>query len=162
MPVIAPTLPTIGQFNTTEDPDIVAAFTAILGLVNGGLDDSNVIADAGLDGAKLKDASLAKAKLTTDVLNAFLKLVVPGDHKVSFGTGTATFTATNLLTATLNHGFTPATPTIIIPGILGASVNVACTGTNADATNLAIRVQGVNGVVLHSGDTAQVCWLAIA
>lgn len=42
MPLIDPELPVIGQPNTTEDPKIRAALAAILGLINGGLDEENV------------------------------------------------------------------------------------------------------------------------
>lgn len=43
MPIINPTLPTIGQPNSTEDADIVSAFTSIINAVNG-LDDTNFVA----------------------------------------------------------------------------------------------------------------------
>lgn len=56
MALISPTLPTIGQPNATEDQDIVNVLTAILGLVNGGLDTANLAAAAGISAAQLSSA----------------------------------------------------------------------------------------------------------
>lgn len=54
MALIAPTIPTIGQPNSTEDADIVSALNTIVAAINGGLDSANLAA-----GAAITDAQLA-------------------------------------------------------------------------------------------------------
>ncbi|HEU4975288.1 MAG TPA: hypothetical protein VFT50_09380 [Baekduia sp.] len=63
MAQIDPTLPTVGQPNSTEDADIVSAFQAILALVNGGLDDANIANGANIDGAKLLAHSVGTTQI---------------------------------------------------------------------------------------------------
>lgn len=48
MAQINPTLPTIGQPNSTEDQDTINALTAIVALVNGGIDTANLKTAAAL------------------------------------------------------------------------------------------------------------------
>lgn len=55
MAQINPTLPTIGQPNATEDPDVRAALAAILGVINGGIDETN-LAGGSFGPASLTDA----------------------------------------------------------------------------------------------------------
>lgn len=57
MAQISPALPTIGQPNSSEDPDTITAFTAILGQINGGLDNTNIAAAAGIADTKLASSS---------------------------------------------------------------------------------------------------------
>lgn len=55
-------LPIIGNPNTTEDPKIRTALSDIETVVNS-LDNTNIAANAGINGSKLLDASIAEAKL---------------------------------------------------------------------------------------------------
>jgi hypothetical protein len=54
MPIITPTIPTIGQPNASEDVDIVNTLTALLNLVNGNIDASNIL-NGGITPAELGD-----------------------------------------------------------------------------------------------------------
>jgi hypothetical protein len=63
MALINPTIPTIGQPNSTEDQDIVNALTTIIAAINGGLDTANIAAAAGLTAAQLTTAIQAAAGL---------------------------------------------------------------------------------------------------
>lgn len=65
MAIISPTPPTIGQPNSTEDPDVLAYLTALKNLVNGGLDNANIAALAAIAGSKIADASITAAKMAT-------------------------------------------------------------------------------------------------
>lgn len=64
MALINPTIPTIGQPNSTEDQDTVNALNTIVSAINGGLDAANLAAAAGITAAQL--AASAKVLLTVD------------------------------------------------------------------------------------------------
>lgn len=63
MALINPTLPTVGDPNSTEDPDIVSAFGAIVSAINGGLDTTNLASGAGVTDAQLASPNNAATKL---------------------------------------------------------------------------------------------------
>lgn len=63
MALISPTIPTIGQPNSTEDQDIVNALNTIVSAINGGLDNANIAAAAGVTAAQLAAAVQAAAGL---------------------------------------------------------------------------------------------------
>lgn len=63
MPSINPTLPTIGQPNSTEDQDVINALTTIIAAINGGLDTANLTAAAGVTAAQLATAVQAAVGL---------------------------------------------------------------------------------------------------
>jgi hypothetical protein len=52
-PIVNPTLPTPGQANATEDPDLRNALIAIRDAMNGGLDATNLLAGAITDAKRL-------------------------------------------------------------------------------------------------------------
>jgi hypothetical protein len=74
MGIINPTLPSVNSPRGDEEVDARNALATVLGEFNGNVDQNN-----------LKDGAVTKAKLATDALNAFLKLVVAADIKVAFG-----------------------------------------------------------------------------
>lgn len=63
MGIITPDIPTPGGTTADEEPKIPDALNSILTLVNGGLENVNVSANAALDGAKLADTSVDTAQL---------------------------------------------------------------------------------------------------
>ena len=68
MALINPTIPTIGQPNSSEDQDIVNAFNTIVSAINGGLDTANLAAGAGITGAQLAAAAgITASQLATAV-----------------------------------------------------------------------------------------------
>lgn len=56
MALINPTLPTIGQPNSTEDVDLLSALSAIIAAINGGLDTANLATAAGVTETQLAAA----------------------------------------------------------------------------------------------------------
>lgn len=79
---------------TIAAAEINARIAAILAQVNGNLDAANV-----------KDASVTKAKLASDALQAFLQLATVGTRKVAFGSvATPAFGGTNRASGTITHG----------------------------------------------------------
>lgn len=77
MALINPTLPTIGQPNSTEDQDVLNALTTIVAAINGGLDAANITdgslttaelaTAAGIVGGQIADGTLSASKLATAV-----------------------------------------------------------------------------------------------
>lgn len=63
MALINPTIPTIGQPNSTEDQDVANALTTIVAAINAGLDTANLAAAAGITAAQLATAVQAAAGL---------------------------------------------------------------------------------------------------
>ena len=64
MGLINPTLPTVGQPNSTEDVDVLNALTTIRNVINGGLDSANLAAAAGITADQLAAAVAAAAGLS--------------------------------------------------------------------------------------------------
>lgn len=60
MAVISPAVPTLGDPNATEDPDIRNAIIAILNEFNGSIDDANIKSSAGIQPSKLANATAGK------------------------------------------------------------------------------------------------------
>jgi microcystin-dependent protein len=56
MGIIDPELPTIGEDNADADADVLNALTAILNLLNGGIDSANIAPGAGITKAQLATA----------------------------------------------------------------------------------------------------------
>lgn len=111
MALINPTLPTIGQPNSTEDQDVINALTTIISAINGGLDAAN-IADGSLTTADLAAAAgivgtqLAAATVTTDKIATLPQAKVKRDTAVSIPN--ATWTAVAFPTEVYDLG-TPST-----------------------------------------------------
>ncbi len=57
MALINPTIPTLGDPNSTEDPDTRNSLITIRDAINGGLDDANMAAAAGIQLSKLQHAT---------------------------------------------------------------------------------------------------------
>lgn len=68
MAQINPDIPIVGNPVATEEPKVKSALEDIVDEINGKLDNTNIAAAgvANINGAKLLDASVAAAKLTTD------------------------------------------------------------------------------------------------
>jgi hypothetical protein len=73
MGLITAALPTIGQPNSSEDPTVRAALAAIIAVLNGNIDTTN-IATNGVASSDITPAAVTKAKLATDALGAFPQL----------------------------------------------------------------------------------------
>jgi hypothetical protein len=172
MAYINPALPTIGQPNSTEDSDIVSAFSTIVSLVNGGLDTANIaplgvgtsnLAANAVTTLKITDANVTRAKLASDALNSFLKLATAADVKANFGTDTALYSSATTTSLTVNHGLgvTPAfiacTPVNggtnlfnVVPGVISASSSSQFT-----------VIFGNTGAAYGGGETVRFLWFAL-
>jgi hypothetical protein len=151
MGIINPTLPSVNSPRGDEEVDARNALATVLGEFNGNVDQNN-----------LKDGAVTKAKLATDALNAFLKLVVAADIKVAFGNySTGGWGGTSVQTGAIPHGMaTTPTVALVAPsagdvGTLDMSVQVVSIG----AAN--INYQAVS----HSGNLSfpgvRIYWVAI-
>jgi len=75
MGLIAPTLPTTGQNRGSEEIDVLNTLIALVNVVNGGLDDANMIA-AGLSADSLSSAVVAALGLTDSTLTRRGKSII--------------------------------------------------------------------------------------
>ena len=144
---------------TTADAEQVdARFAAVLAQVNGNIDADNLAA-----------AGVTKAKLATDALNTFLKLVTAADLVAKFGTfatgAFAALTGSSTATGTVTHGL-GRTPLYVLFG------NTHITNNSVSPSPLApsVAVNGVPGattfgwVASVEGSTNNGCtvyWLAV-
>src|SRR5262245_222410 len=77
MAIISPTLPTIGQPNSTEDPDILSALTTIRDEFNGNIDNANIKNTAAIAYAKLAlGNSIQNSDVKTTAAIAYSKLAL--------------------------------------------------------------------------------------
>lgn len=72
MGTINPSIPTVGQPNSTEDVDIRDGMTTIRDEINGNLDNANIKNAANIAGSKLADNSVAPSKLTNGTAGQLL------------------------------------------------------------------------------------------
>lgn len=169
-----------------DDPlpadSIVAAMLAANAVTNGKLAnnavDARVLADGAVDtaaivdgavnSAKVTDGSLMRGDMNADVLNAFLKLLVPGDRKVAFAQGVDSggWGIAPDKNFTVAHGL-GAVPVFWIAwaSVANSSANVndpvVATRWSHDAVNLTMRLSTVlRGNCNFPG--VLVSWLAIA
>lgn len=158
MTIVNPTMPTPGSPRGGEEIDLANAVQALLSDYNGNIDTTN-----------LKDGAVTKVKLATDALNAFLKLLVPGDRKVAFGVhdnGGAAWGLVPDRVFNIPHGL------LVIPSwwiawgtkavsTIDAQDPTVCTRISEDATNLVVKQS-----TLYRGNCnlpgAPVYWLAIS
>jgi hypothetical protein len=130
----------------------------ILGVLNGNIDQAN-----------LKNGEVTYAKLAAATQNAFLKLLVSADKKVSFGTWTASgfgSTGDYKTSSNIAHGL-PNTPDRVL--ITQRDSSVDGSGNNAvgvafcktkDATNITIRAFSVASAIAPLYDIT-FDWVAI-
>lgn len=64
MGTISPSIPTVGEPNSTEDPKVRSALIDIRDEINGQLDNDNIAAAAGISGTKLADNTVTGAKIS--------------------------------------------------------------------------------------------------
>jgi hypothetical protein len=102
MGLVSLTLPTVGQPNSTEDPKINSALTALQNVINGNIDTAN-IANNGVATGELADLAVTAAKLgvgSATRLLGFLNSDGPG----TWGSGVARFLNTGTgVTVTHTH-----------------------------------------------------------
>lgn len=72
MGTINPSIPTVGQPNSTEDVDIRDGMTTIRDEINGNLDNANIKNAANIAGSKLADNSVAPSKLSNGTAGQLL------------------------------------------------------------------------------------------
>jgi len=150
MPQINYRIPRAGvDQNSVADPEVATALTVLLQTINA-LDASNLIDDA-----------VTKAKVATDVLNAFPKLLTPADVKMAFGSTTVTFAGTQSRTGdTVAHGL-GTTPTNVQMTVKAPnSLQPMFASPYAiDSTNIAFATTLI--AATHTG-TVTVYWVAYA
>jgi hypothetical protein len=146
-----------GVGETASGEEVMDQLNAILAQLNGNVDATN-----------LKDGGVSSSKLATTALNAFLKLLVPGDHKLAYGT-------TSVPVSGGTSGDFRSTSKVIAHGLGGAPTfvlavpNVASSGDfNAGSGNrvtVGISPSGSANVNISlvglTGQTYTVNWLAI-
>jgi hypothetical protein len=103
MALIYPTLPTLGQPTTTEDPKIRQSLADIVAAINGNLDTTNISPTANINGTQLQAGSVGTAQLGTAVVKS---------GNVSIGTHQ---NVGSLVSGTANHVW--ASCTSVAPGI---------------------------------------------
>jgi hypothetical protein len=151
MGIINPTLPSVNSPRGDEEVDARNALATVLGEFNGNVDQNN-----------LKDGAVTKAKLATDALNAFLKLIVPADIKLAFGVYvTPAWGGSGLQAGSFAHGL-GTTPTTVLLSITAGDVNtldmsVQIVGFNA--TNISYQGVSHSGGINFSG--VRIHWVAI-
>lgn len=161
-------IPVSGQPNSTEDPKIASDLSAIQGVINGGIDASNITA-ASLVGSLIAASTITPDKLTSGSGSSpFLKLATAADKKIAFGAVTAaSFGGANMVSGSFAHGL-GSTPTIGI-GMAspvasqangGNPVPVICSFSGYDATNVNYQLRVGDGG--NSNFAANIIWLAIA
>lgn len=110
---------------------------------------------AALERAK-KSISIGLEDLTSAVLNRFLKLLVPGDHKIAWGTDSINGGGSILAVKTINHGL-GGVPAIVLISAANESKNAAY-GLPNDTSFLA-QLRDVDSNVWST--TESFSWLAI-
>lgn len=153
MGTINPSLPTIGQSNSTEDPDIVTCFTAILAEFNGNIDNNNIKSSAAIAWSKLATLNTGQivvgnagvptaVTLSGDATVDNTGVLTIGNAKVSSNKANLT-SVTQAATATL----TAKTTADGIFAITGAtSTTASLTANNYAIVNATFDVQITNGV----------------
>lgn len=120
-------LPSIGQPNSTEDPDILACFQAIQGLLNGGLSGTNFTGGAGL---------------TADMLAAALAVklgVQAGGRGSSTANAEVSTTSTNWVTLA---GDSPVVVTQADPGMTYVAIAADARKDVGGTAEIAIQING--------------------
>lgn len=104
MGLVSLTLPSVGQLNSTEDPKINSALTALQNVINGNLDTAN-IATNGVGTAEIADTSVTIPKLAAGTgsrllgfLNADPAGLVLGNAVTKLMNSTLALTATHTRT----------------------------------------------------------------
>jgi hypothetical protein len=163
MAIINPTLPTLGDLNATEDGDVRNALLTIVNAINGSLDANN-LADGAVTSQKILDGTIALADLAAATQNAFLKLLVAADKKVSFGTYTASFAGTSLFgdNPPIAHGLGVVPDRVLITQRASTGDSVAGIGwaKTKDTTNFTPRSVAVAASIGPNYDVT-FDWVAI-
>lgn len=140
---------------TIAAAEINARIAAIIAQVNGNLDAANY-----------KDASVTKAKLASDALQAFLQLATPGTRKIKWGvSATGSLGGTPQVSWTIPHGLgtTPTVAFVIAGGIstFGSVPQVPVVGSviSFDATNLTAIFRTSNND--NTNNSTPVYWVVI-
>lgn len=179
-----PALPVIGNPNSTEDPKIQGAFSAILATLNGNIDSANLadaavgnaelqtnavtgakIADSTINSSKILDGTLVTTDLATSTLNTWLKLVTGADRKINFGSGTAGFNSAGTLNVNVTHGL--GVVPIFAAGVVVSGGNVTGGISNpvqlTPANNVVFNMyfQAINGVTFDGASFCAFQWVAI-
>lgn len=115
-----------------------------------------------------KDGSIAKSKLGTDALNAFLKLAVVGDVHVAVGSVTCTWAGGSRLsgTTTQAHGLKNSAGAGVTPAFVGYGSKSGALGTDwgttaADGTNITTQADNTDGTSLGAATNRSAYWIAI-
>lgn len=160
-------IPVSGQPNSTEDPKVASDLTAIQGVINGGIDASN-ITDGSITGTDIAAGTITPDKLASGSGSApFLKLAVPADRKISWGTGSMSLNGIagkSAGQAIIAHGL-GGTPSLVLVGAKGTvgitedgvSHPVKFTAAAVDATNITVNAE----VAGTSTNTASFYYMAI-
>jgi hypothetical protein len=143
MPLIAPTLPTIGQPVSTEDPKVISAFQAIVSAINGNLDSAN-LHDGAVTAAKVEaQQAWQSAPLTGFVGPSAIEYFKDSLGMVHFRGDRETVGGSNIAAnaslATLPPGYRPGTQQYFVLASLGGTpihCYVTTAGVIAPATGL--------------------------
>lgn len=166
---------TNGEAADAEQVD--ARFAAVLGQVNGNLDETNIkdaavtnvkLAAAAVRQAHIADGEVTKVKLAADVLNAFPQLVSAATRKVDFGRWDYTGNGTQERFFNIFHGLGVVPQVILMQPtrIAGAGfwrwviADVAEGSVDSSKWGCWLQTRDA-GVAMDSGAAASVYWLAI-
>lgn len=104
MGLVSLTLPTVGQPNSTEDPKINSALTALQNVINGNLDTAN-IANNGVGTAEIADLAVTAAKLAAGSSSRLLG-ALNSNGPGTWGSGVTRFLNTATGVGPLTHTHT--------------------------------------------------------
>lgn len=147
MAQISPSLPVVGQPDSTEEPKVITAMQAILGVLNGGVDFANI---------------------STDLQNRFLKLSSVADLTIAYGTVATppAFNGGRNVALNIAHGlgvapvYADVTDSWVTDNTSGQNQPVVSAISGMDVTNIGVQFFLPPGITAAVGP-GQVWWVAI-
>jgi hypothetical protein len=150
MAVINPSIPVVGQPNSSEEPKIVTALTQLVGAVNN------------IDSSQIVDGTIVANDLATAVKDGYLKLATAADRKLNFAGGVPVpFFDSARLALTISHGLSVAPQVVMIQVESSGFAIQEPQVTTKTTSTFTVEIRRSDGGTFVSGNSVTIGWLAI-